>query len=127
MASQVSRLRRWFALGAILMVATVEGMYFYARWSLRKAVHDLPAKIGLDIQQTAEGFSISKSVEGRTQFTVSASKAVQFKEGGRAELHNVKIVVYGADSSRFDRITGDDFAFDPKSGNVTAQGKVLID
>src|ERR1035441_1513070 len=39
MASPVSRLRRWFALGAILMVATVAGMYFYARWSLRKAVH----------------------------------------------------------------------------------------
>src|ERR1017187_8462562 len=114
MASSVSQLRRWFALGAILMVATVAGMYFYARWSLRKAVHDIPAKIGLDIHQTAEGFSISKSVEGRTLFTVSASKAVQFKGGGHAELHDVKIVVYGKDSDRFDRITGDDFEYDPR-------------
>src|SRR6202167_3534501 len=113
MASQVSRLRRWFALGAILMIATVAGMYFYARLSLRKAVHSIPAKLGLDIQQTAEGFSISKSVEGRTQFTVSASKAVQFKEGGHADLHNVKIVIYGKDGSRFDQITGDDFEYDP--------------
>ncbi len=127
MSLPVSRLRRWFALIAILMMATVAGMYFYARWSLRKAVHDIPAKIGLDIQQTAEGFSISKSVEGRTQFTVSASKAVQFKEGGRAELHDVKIVVYGKDASRFDRITGDDFEYDPSSGNVNAKGRVLID
>ncbi len=127
MAPPISRLRRWFALGAILMIATVAGMYFYARWSLRKAVQNIPAKIGLDIQQTAEGFSISKSFEGRTQFTVSASKAVQFKEGGRAELHNVKIVIYGKDASRFDRITGDDFEFDPASGNVNAKGTVLID
>jgi lipopolysaccharide export system protein LptA len=127
MASRVSRLRRWFALGAILMVATVAGMYFYARWSLRKTIHDAPAKMGLDIQQTAEGFSISKSAEGRTQFKVSASKAVQFKEGGRAELHNVKIVVYGKDASRFDQISGDDFEFDPGSGDVTAKGRVLID
>jgi lipopolysaccharide export system protein LptA len=127
MASSVSRLRRWFALGAILMVAIVAGMYFYARWSLRKAVHDVPAKLGLDIQQTAEGFSISKSEQGRTLFTVSASKAVQFKQGGRAELHNVKIVVYGKDASRFDRITGDDFEYDPASGNVSAKGTVLID
>ena len=127
MALPVSRLRRWFALGAILMMATVAGMYFYARWSLRNAVHSIPAKIGLDIQQTAEGFSISKSVEGRTLFTVSASKAVQFKEGGRAELHNVKIVVYGKDASRFDRISGDDFAYDPASGDVSAKGTVLID
>src|SRR5208337_4569921 len=127
MAPPTSRLRRWFALGAILMIATVAGMYFYARWSLRKAIHSIPAKIGLDIQQTAEGFSISKSVEGRTLFTVKASKAVQFKEGGRAELHDVKIVVYGKDSSRFDRISADDFEYDPKSGDVTTKGRVLID
>ncbi len=127
MALPVSRLRRWFALGAILMIATVAGMYFYARWRVRNAVHEVPAKIGLEVQQTAEGFSISKSVEGRTQFTVSASKAVQFKGGGRAELHDVKIVVYGKDSGRFDRITGDDFEYDPGSGNVSAKGKVLID
>jgi lipopolysaccharide export system protein LptA len=123
----VTRLRRWLALGAIAMIAIVAGMYFSAQWRLRRIVHEAPAKIGLDIQQTAEGFSISKSLEGRTLFTVSASKAVQFKQGGRAELHNVKIVVYGKDSSRFDRISGDDFEFDPKSGDVTAKGKVLID
>ena len=103
MTTSVSGLRRWFALGAILMIAIVAGMYLYARWRVRSAVHEIHAKIGLDIQQTAEGFSISKSVEGRTQFTVSASKAVQFKDGGRAELHDVKIIVYGADASRFDR------------------------
>ncbi len=127
MAPSVSRLRHWFALGAILMIATVAGMYFYAQWSLRKAVHTIPAKLGLDIQQTAEGFSISKSEQGRTQFTVSASKAVQFKEGGRADLHDVKIIVYGKDASRFDRITGDEFEYDPGSGNVSGKGRVLID
>ena len=127
MALPFSRLRRWFALGAILMIATVAGMYFYARWRVHKVVHDIPAKIGLDIQQTAEGFSISKSEEGRTLFTVSASKAVQFKGGGRAELHSVKIVIYGKDAGRFDRITGDDFEYDPASGNVSAKGTVLID
>jgi lipopolysaccharide export system protein LptA len=83
--------------------------------------------MGLDIQQTAEGFSISKSIEGRTQFTVSASKAVQFKDGGRADLHNVKIVIYGKDAGRFDQVTADDFEYDPVSGNVTAKGTVLID
>ncbi len=127
MALPVTRLRRWFAAAAILMIAIVAGMYFYARWRVRGAIQEVPAKIGLNIQQTAEGFSISKSEQGRTEFTVSASKAVQFKEGGRAELHNVKIVVYGKDSSRFDRIAGDDFEFDPKSGDITARGRVLID
>jgi lipopolysaccharide export system protein LptA len=127
MSLAVARLRRWLALGAILMIATVAGMYFYARYRVRQTVHDIPAKIGLDIQQTAEGFSISKSMEGRTLFTVSASKAVQFKGGGRAALHNVKIVIYGKDAGRFDQITGDDFEYDPSSGNVSAKGTVLID
>ncbi|MGD0215100.1 MAG: LPS export ABC transporter periplasmic protein LptC [Terriglobales bacterium] len=127
MSLPVSRLRRWFAVIAILMIATVAGMYFYAQWSVRNAVRALPAKLGLDIQQTAEGFSISKSSEGRTQFTVSASKAVQFKAGGLADLRNVKIVIYGKDASRFDQVSGDDFEYDPVSGNVTAKGRVLID
>ena len=33
----VSRLRRWFAVGAILMVVIVAGMYVYARWRVRNA------------------------------------------------------------------------------------------
>jgi lipopolysaccharide export system protein LptA len=127
MANSVTRLRRWFAGAAILMIAIVVGMYSYARWRVSRAVHELPPKIGLNIQQSAEGFSISKSEQGRTIFTVSASKAIQLKESGRAQLHNVKIVVYGKDSSRFDRISGDDFEFDPKSGDVTSKGRVLID
>ena len=109
------------------MVAVVAGMYLYARWRVRNVVHEIPQKLDYNVQQTAEGFSISKSDEGRTLFTVSASKAVQFKQGGRAELHNVKITVFGKDASRFDRITGDDFEFDPATGNVTARGPVEID
>lgn len=127
MATPVSRLRHWFAAGAVLMIAIVVGMYLYARWRLSGVVHEVPAKLGLDIQQTAEGFSISKSEQGRTIFTVSATKAVQFKEGGRADLHNVKIIVYGKDSNRFDRIAGENFEFDPRSGDIIARGRVLID
>jgi lipopolysaccharide export system protein LptA len=127
MTVPVNRLRRWFAAAAILMIALVSGMYLYARWRVSQAVHQVPAKLGLDIQQTAEGFSISKSEQGRTIFTVSASKAVQFKQGARAELHNVKITIFGKDSDRFDRISGDDFEYDPGSGNITSNGRVLID
>src|SRR5206468_8404064 len=97
----VSRLRKWFAAGAMLMIALVAGMYFYTHWRFRSVAHEIPKKIGVKISQTVDGFSISKSEQGRTLFTVSASKAVQFKKGSRAELHDVKIVVYGKDASRF--------------------------
>ena len=86
-----------------------------------------PKRIGLEIKQTATGFTVSKSEQGRTLFTIQASKAVQFKQGGHAELHDVQITLYGSDSSRFDQIRGADFEYDQPSGNVTAKGEVQID
>src|SRR5271156_2346435 len=123
----IYRLRRWLAVIAVLFIAVVAGAYFYARLRLRNVLKELPNKIGIDIKQTANGFQFSKSDGKRTLFTVEASKLKQFKLDGSAELHNVSIILYGRDSSRFDQIYGDDFTYDKKSGNVTASGEVQID
>jgi lipopolysaccharide export system protein LptA len=127
MPAHLSRLRRWFAGAIIVAVLLVAGAYFYARHRVQNALKQIPEKIGLEIKQSATGFSISKSEQGRTLFTIQASKAVQFKQGGHAELHDVEITLYGNDSSRFDRIHGIDFEYDQQSGNVTAKGEVQID
>src|SRR6201993_5199944 len=123
----ISRLRRWLAVIAVLFIAVVAGTYFYARLRLRNVLKEVPNKIGIDVKQTANGFQFSKSDGKRTLFTIEASDLKQFKLNGRAELHNVSIVLYGRDSSRFDQIYGDDFTYNPKSGDVTAQGEVQID
>ena len=123
----IYRLRRWLAVIALLFIAVIAGMYFYARLRLRNVLREVPNKIGIDIQQTANGFQFSKSDGKRTLFTVQAGKLKQFKADGSAELHNVSIILYGRDSSRFDQIYGDDFSYDKKSGNVTAHGQVQID
>ena len=115
----IYRLRRWLAVIAVLFIAVVAGTYFYARLRLRNVLREVPNKIGIDIKQTANGFQFSKSDGKRTLFTVQAGKLKQFKLDGSAELHNVSIVLYGRDSSRFDQIYGDDFSYDKKSGNVT--------
>lgn len=130
MPSVVSRLRRWIALATILLVVVVAGFFGYARWKIGKAVQGLPAKLtklGVEIKQTADGFSVSKSEQGRTLFTARASKAVQLKDGGRVELHNVVITVYGRDAARYDQISGTDFEYDPHSGDISARGPVTID
>jgi len=127
MALSITSLRRWFAGGAILVVVIVAGVYFYARHRVQNALKQVPEKIGLEIKQSATGFSISKSEQGRTLFKIEASKAVQFKEGERAELHDVTITVYGRDSRRYDQIYGKDFEYDARSGNVTAKGEIEID
>jgi len=123
----LTHLRRWFAAGAIALVLLVAGVYFYAKMRVQNALKQVPEKIGVEIQQSATGFTISKSDQGRTWFKIEASKAVQFKQGGRAQLHDVTVTIYGRDSSRYDRISGADFDYDPQAGNVTAKGDVQID
>ncbi len=123
----IYRLRRWLAVIAVLFIAVIAGTYFYARLRLRNVLREVPNKIGIDIKQTANGFQFSKSDGKRTLFTVQAGKLKQFKLDGSAELHNVSIVLYGRDSSRFDQIYGEDFSYDKKSGNVTGHGEVQID
>jgi lipopolysaccharide export system protein LptA len=127
MPLQITRLRRWLAFAAIAVTLVVAGAYLHRRKQARDVLKSVPGKIGLDIQQTAEGFKVSKSDQGRTLFTIQASKAVQFKMGGRAELKNVTITLYGRDASRYDQIYGDDFSYDPQSGDVLAKGEVRID
>ncbi len=130
MASVISHLRRWIALAAVFLALVVAGFFFYARWRIHYAVLGLPAKLtklGVEVKQTADGFSVSKSEQGRTIFTARASKVLQLKDGGRAELHNVVITVYGRDSDRYDQISGADFEYDPHSGDISARGPVTID
>src|SRR5437868_3191162 len=127
MAPNISRLRRWFATGAIAVAVVVAGAYFIARHRFSLLGHQITKKINIQIQQTADSFTISKSEGGRTLFTIRANKAVQYKGGGHAELHDVSITIYGKDSQRFDQISGADFDYSPQSGTVVAKGEVQID
>ncbi len=127
MSLPIYRLRRLLAATAMLLTLVVGTMYFYARSRATNMLKNIPGKIGFDIKQTANGFQLSKSDGKRTLFTVQASDVKEFKVNGNAELHNVTIVLYGRDSSRFDQIYGDDFAYNQRTGDVTAKGDVQID
>src|ERR1700733_1578575 len=109
MAVNIPRLRYWFVMAAVVALATVAGAYFYARHRVQNVLQQVPGKIGLGIQQSAQGFTFSKSAQGRTLFKIQARKVLQFKANGRAELQDVTITLYGRDSSRFDQIYGSDF------------------
>src|ERR1700680_2431837 len=123
----IYRLRRWLVVIAVLFSSVVAGMYFYARARQRDVLKEIPNRLGFDIKQTAAGFQFSKSDGKRTLFTIQATDLKQFKLNGSAELHNVSIILYGRDSSRFDQIYGDNFTYDKQSGNITARGEVQID
>ena len=130
MAFDPRRMRKWFALGAIsvaLLVAAYWGYNKARNYTITKAAQKAGKKLGVDIQQSAKGWTVSKSEGGRTLFTVRASNALQFKEGGRAELDEVSIVVYGRESNRFDQIYGKKFSYDPRTEDIRAEGEVHID
>lgn len=127
MPVNIARLRNWFLAAALLVIAVVAGFYLHGRQQVEKAVRNVPKKLGVEVQQSTSGFSLSKSEGGRTLFTIKAARAVQYRQGGRAELEKVDIIAYGKQANRFDQIYGDKFSYDPQTGDIAAEGQVHID
>lgn len=128
MHSQIERLRNWLVITAACMLLVVAGFFGYGRYRVRQAVRQLPENLAVGVQQSTEGFTYSHSEGGRTIFTIHAAREIRYKgDTGRAELKDVNIVVYGRNSNRFDQIYGNDFEYDPQSGDVVAKGEVHID
>jgi lipopolysaccharide export system protein LptA len=124
----IASLRLWIILLAVLLVASLAGFYGYARYRARHFIADLPDKLGLHIARSSEGYTLSRTGKnGKTAFTVRASRADQFTGDAGATLHDVVITLYGAQGDRSDRISGSEFDYDQKAGIVTAKGEVLID
>src|SRR3954465_7703717 len=130
MAFDPRRLRKWFALGAAFIALVVAAFYGYNKvraWTITQAAQKAGKKLGVDVQQSAQGWTISKSEGGRTLFTVRASNALQYKQGGRAELDEANIIIYGREANRFDQIYGRKFSYEPSTGEIRAEGEVHID
>src|SRR6516165_8515990 len=127
MFQSIPQLRKWLAWSAVALIGIVTIAYYIAKLKAPPKLHTEPKALGIDIQQTSEGFSLSKSEGGRTIFTIRASNAVQFKKGGHSDLKNVHIVVYGKAHDRYDQIYGNEFTYDPGSGDVQGIGEVHID
>jgi lipopolysaccharide export system protein LptA len=122
-----AKLRTWILILAGCLVAAIAGFFLYGRWQGRRLGHDRPGGLETSIQQSTEGFTYSESRGGHTIYTLHASKAVQYKGGGHAELHDVSITLYGAEGQPANRIYGSDFDWDPVRGIARAVGEVQID
>src|SRR5665213_572294 len=122
----VERLRLAIVALAVLLLLTIVGSFFYGRWRLTHIARDLPARLGIQIQQSTQGFILSKTEQGRPVFTLHAARAVQFKSDGHFSLHNVEIDLYNRQDGRADTIAGDDFEFDPHSQIVQSHGEAHI-
>jgi len=97
---------RTLVLGAgILLLAALVVFLAVGKWKNPFNRRDLPQRLGIEIQQEANGVTYTQAHGGHTLFKIHASKVVQLKKGN-ALLHDVKIELYGEDGSRVDRIEG---------------------
>ncbi len=128
MALNPKVLRKLFAAVAVITLLVVAGFYLRGFYKVKKQIEQVQKKISAELTQSIKGFTFSKSSpDGHTLFTIHAAQAEQFKEGQRAELHDVNIVIYGRQSDRFDQIHGSDFQWDPQTGDIVANGEVDIE
>jgi lipopolysaccharide export system protein LptA len=127
MAFDPKRLRKIFAAGAVLVLVIAVGFYLRGIFKGKQDIPDPPRNIASNVEKSATGFNLSRSEGGKMLFTLHAASVQQYKEGGKAGLHDVSIIVYGRNQDRSDQIYGSDFAYDPVAKVVTAQGQVRID
>ncbi len=123
----VERFRMALVVLAIALTVVIVAAFAYARWQARRIARDLPARLGIQIQQSMEGFTYSKTEQGRTVFTLHAARALQYRAGGHAILHDVRIQVFNSQDGLADTIAGQQFEYDPRDGIVRSMDEAHID
>ena len=121
----IERLRTLVLAAGIILLAALVAFLAIGKWRHSFNARDLPKRLGVDIQQEANGFTHAEFRAGKALFKITASKVEQLKDG-HFRLHAVKIELYGAQGSGVDRIEGDEFEYDQKAGVAQAAGPVSI-
>jgi lipopolysaccharide export system protein LptA len=77
------------AAGVLLLVVLVSFLAL-GKWKNPFNRRDLPKRLGIEIQQEANGVTYTQARGGQTLFKIHASRVVELKKGN-ALLHDVKI------------------------------------
>jgi lipopolysaccharide export system protein LptA len=126
MRNRVERLRIWLLGSAIFLMLVIGAFIGTARYLRRLLLGGLPAKLGVNIESDASGWTYSQSRGSQTLYTIHAAKWEK-RTDGKIVLHDVSILLYGPKGNRHDRIYGDEFEYDKDGGVVRATGVVHID
>jgi lipopolysaccharide export system protein LptA len=121
----IERIRTVVLVAGVLLVVALGVFLTIGRWRSPFNRRDLPKKLGIDIQQEANGFTHAEFHAGHAQFKITASKVEQLKNQ-RYRLHVVKIEMYDPAGGGTDRIEGSEFEYDQQAGIAQADGPVEI-
>jgi lipopolysaccharide export system protein LptA len=119
----IERIRTLVVVAAVLLLAALGAFLVRAKWKNLLSGRDLPARLAKGITEESNGYSYSHNLGAHSKFKIHASKAVQLKND-HIELHDVQIEIYGEDGTQTDKITGDEFEYNQKTGIASAQGPV---
>jgi lipopolysaccharide export system protein LptA len=126
MHNRIERLRVWLLGSAIFLVLVIVAFIGAARYVRHRLLKNLPAKLGVNVQSDASGWTASRSVGPITIYKVHAAKWERRTDGTMA-LHDVSILLYGKKGDRRDHVYGDEFSYDQNAGVLRATGVVHID
>jgi len=119
----IERIRTLVLVAGALLLVTLGVFLVRAKWKNLLNRHDLPQKLAKGIVQEANGYTYVHAFGAHSQYRIHASREVELKNDF-IELHDVQIDLYGEDGNEIDRISGDTFEYDQKTGKATAQGPV---
>jgi lipopolysaccharide export system protein LptA len=121
----IERIRTLVLAAGVLLIVVLAAFLAIGKWKSPFNRQDIPKRLGIDIQQEANGVTYTQAHGGHTIFKIHASRVVQLRND-QATLHDVKIELYGQNGNSVDRIQGDEFQYDQKNGIATAAGPVEI-
>ena len=119
----IERIRTLVLVAGALLLVTLGVFLVRAKWKNLLNRHDLPHRLAKDIVQEANGYTYVHAFGAHSQYRIHASREVEMKNDF-IELHDVQIDLYGEDGNEIDRISGDTFEYDQKTGKAMAQGPV---
>jgi lipopolysaccharide export system protein LptA len=121
----IERMRTLVLAAGVLLVVALAVFLALGKWKNLLGARDIPKRLGIDIEQEANGVTYTQSHAGHTLFRIHASRVEQLKNS-HSLLHDVTIDLYGQDGRSVDRISGSDFEYNQQTGIATAAGKVEI-
>jgi lipopolysaccharide export system protein LptA len=119
----IERIRTLVLVAGALLLVTLGVFLVRAKWKNLLNRHDLPQKLGKGIVFESDGFTVVHALGAHSQYRIHASREVELKTDF-VELHDVQIDLYGEDGKQVDKISGDTFEYDQRTGLATAQGPV---
>ena len=125
--TQANRYARGSATLALLLACFVSGVYIRHAWQNYKLREAIPSAVPSAVQQQAAEFSFSKEDGDHPEFTMRASHATEFAEGGRSLLQDVWVTFYGEDGSRADNLHTRSCEMLDSAGTILCAGDVQID